>query len=387
MGIPRFGRGQRMGRPQCGGRFGCAGQEKAGNPGRPSREESISGAGGRSSRPSARASALWTGPPASPPGSLPYKAGRQGGRCLGTAWQRRAETAEGEHRQTDERSGGTEAEGDAGDQADAGVDRLDARVTETVLEGGLDRREVGLDRLGEVDERGQAAAPGPGKPTAQHLQRPVVRELEDLAELLLEEVAAVQRAVGTSDVGQLASLPVAEIFGVPPQGPARWPPTGRGCPPGAPSSRIQGMREKVTKEHRGDRPIGLTPEEVDTLRKHTAAQAAERLRIGPMWQDHGLVFPSEIGTPMQARNLSRHFKALLKHAGLPDIRFHDLRHTAGTLLMREDSRVVIAQRRLGHKDPATTSRLYGHALPGDQRDAAGKVADVLRRASAARKAK
>ena len=149
----------------------------------------------------------------------------------------------------------------------------------------------------------------------------------------------------------------------------------------------KGIREKVTKEHRGDRPIELTPEEVDALRKHAAAQAAERLRIGPMWQDHGLVFPSEIGTPMQARNLSRHFKSLLKHAGLPDIRFHDLRHTAGTLLMREDSRVVIAQRRLGHKDPATTSRLYGHALPGDQRDAAGKVADVLRRASAVRKAK
>ena len=50
-------------------------------------------------------------------------------------------------------------------------------------------------------------------------------------------------------------------------------------------------------------------------------------------------------------------------------------------------RVWLDTRRLGHKDPATTSRLYGHALPGDQREAAGKVADVLRRASAARKAK
>gem|GEM_PF-6528002 len=72
------------------------------------------------------------------------------------------------------------------------------------------------------------------------------------------------------------------------------------------------------------------------------------------------------------RNLQRFLDAALQRAGLPDIRFHDLRHTAGTLLMREDGRVVAAQRRLGHAKASTTLNLYGHALPGDQRVAASR---------------
>ena len=72
-------------------------------------------------------------------------------------------------------------------------------------------------------------------------------------------------------------------------------------------------------------------------------------------------------------------------AGLPDIRVHDLRHTAATLLMREDGGVVIAQRRLGHARPSTTLDLYGHALPGDQWVAAGRVQEALRKATAGQK--
>lgn len=54
-----------------------------------------------------------------------------------------------------------------------------------------------------------------------------------------------------------------------------------------------------------------------------------------LWSDHGLVFPSAIGTPISSGKLNRSFKALLKRAGLPAVRFHDLRQTCATLLLRQ----------------------------------------------------
>jgi integrase len=147
----------------------------------------------------------------------------------------------------------------------------------------------------------------------------------------------------------------------------------------------EGIQERETKEHRGERPIEMTHGEVEVLRRHQALQAEERLRLGPIWQEHGLVFPSEAGTPLYPRNVQRFLKAQLQKVGLPPVRFHDLRHTAGTLIMREDGRVVVAQHRLGHAKASTTMDMYGHALPGDQREAAEKVLAAIQRARPTRK--
>ena len=59
-----------------------------------------------------------------------------------------------------------------------------------------------------------------------------------------------------------------------------------------------------------------------------------------MWQSD-LVFGSGVGTPINPRNLYRSFKAILEQAGLPDVRFHDLRHTAATLMLAADGRVMV----------------------------------------------
>ncbi len=77
--------------------------------------------------------------------------------------------------------------------------------------------------------------------------------------------------------------------------------------------------------------------------------------------------------------MQRFLDSALKKAGLPDVRVHDLRHTAGTLLMRHDGRVVAAQHRLGHARPSTTLNLYGHALPGDQRQATEHMLEAIER--------
>jgi integrase len=60
----------------------------------------------------------------------------------------------------------------------------------------------------------------------------------------------------------------------------------------------------------------LTPELVEVLRRHGVRQAEERLAAGDAWQDHGLIFPSEVGTPVEPANFTNRFSALCRGAGL-----------------------------------------------------------------------
>ena len=82
------------------------------------------------------------------------------------------------------------------------------------------------------------------------------------------------------------------------------------------------------------------------------------------------MFPSpQTGTPHGARNLVRSYKLRLDRAGLPPIRFHDLRHTCATLLLKQGVHVSFVQELLGHADISLTLTVYSHVLP-DMGDAA-----------------
>jgi integrase len=84
---------------------------------------------------------------------------------------------------------------------------------------------------------------------------------------------------------------------------------------------------EVPKGGKG-RSIRLTGRAVSALRKHRKRHLEERMKLAGLWQEHGLVFPSTVGTPLSGRNLTRAFKRHLECAGLPrSFRFHDLRHT------------------------------------------------------------
>jgi integrase len=102
------------------------------------------------------------------------------------------------------------------------------------------------------------------------------------------------------------------------------------------------------------------------------------MRLGTLWQDHDLVFPSSVGTPVSGGNLNRAFKVLLKRAGLPQsIRFHDLRHTCATLLLRQGVNPKFVQELLGHRDVGLTLNTYSHVLPDMGDVAAGAMDDAL----------
>ena len=119
------------------------------------------------------------------------------------------------------------------------------------------------------------------------------------------------------------------------------------------------------KTARSRRNVKLTPGAMEALKRHSARQADEMTRVGDRYQDQGLIFASEVGTPLNRHNLvTRSFKPLLKHAGLPAIRFHDLRHTCATLLFSKGVHPKFVQELLGHATIAITLDTYSHVLPG-----------------------
>jgi integrase len=138
-----------------------------------------------------------------------------------------------------------------------------------------------------------------------------------------------------------------------------------------------GLEVTRPKTHRSRRPIRLSQTAVDAMRRQKAAQAAERLQVGAAWEDHQLVFCRPTGRPVTAAWLVRgRFQPLLKRAGLPLIRFHDLRHTAATLWFRSGVNPKIVQETLGHSRVAITLDTYSHMIPDLQLETA-RVMDEL----------
>jgi integrase len=139
----------------------------------------------------------------------------------------------------------------------------------------------------------------------------------------------------------------------------------------------EGLVLNEPKSASGRRLVVLGPATLDKLRTHKRSQWEERIEVGNRWQENDLVFPSTIGTPMGPRNVVREFKELLQKAGLPEIRFHDLRHTAATLMLQEGVHPKVVQERLGHSQISITMDTYSHVLPAMQEEAAVKLDDLL----------
>jgi site-specific recombinase XerD len=81
---------------------------------------------------------------------------------------------------------------------------------------------------------------------------------------------------------------------------------------------------------------------------------------------------------MEAGNLHRHFKSIVKQVGLPSTtRFHDLRHSCATLLLAQGVPLIVVRDMLGHSQISTTADIYGHVLPESQRHAADTLDRLL----------
>jgi integrase len=138
-------------------------------------------------------------------------------------------------------------------------------------------------------------------------------------------------------------------------------------------------REPVTgepKTARSRRRIELSPPVVEARRAPRRQLVEERVRLANVWEDHDLVFPSWRGTPRRRANVTRDLHAALDRAGLQRIRFHDLRHTAATLLLGRVNPKAVADM-LGHADVGITLNLYSHSSRTMHREAANAMAEVM----------
>jgi integrase len=139
-----------------------------------------------------------------------------------------------------------------------------------------------------------------------------------------------------------------------------------------------GFRFGPPKTAKSRRSVKLPGAALSALKKHRQAQLEERMRLAGLFVDHGLVFASRVGTPVSRQDLvTRSFKPLLKRAGLPDVRFHDLRHTCATLLLGRGVHAKLVQELLGHSNISVTLDTYSHVLPGMSDAAAGAMDEAL----------
>ena len=117
---------------------------------------------------------------------------------------------------------------------------------------------------------------------------------------------------------------------------------------------------------------------LEQLKQHRVRQLEEELKAGPAWKDNDLVFSSKVGGHLHtSRILFAQFKQLLREAGLPDIRFHDLRHSSATMLLSLGVHPKVVQEILGHSQISMTMDIYSHVLPTMQQEAIGKLNNVL----------
>jgi integrase len=137
------------------------------------------------------------------------------------------------------------------------------------------------------------------------------------------------------------------------------------------------LEEGEPKSRAGRRRIAVSPSVVESLKRHRTRQLEHRLAAGEAYEYRGYVFANEMGGHLHPNVLYRQFRSLITRAGVPTIRFHDLRHTSATLLLAEGVHGKIVQERLGHSNIAMTLDLYSHVSADMQRDAAQRLEAVL----------
>jgi len=124
--------------------------------------------------------------------------------------------------------------------------------------------------------------------------------------------------------------------------------------------------------------VQLTKDAKDALRGHLSKQLEEIEGMGDSWQENGLVFCTTTGTLINPTNLrQRYFAPLLDRAGLPHLTFHQLRHTAATILLLKNVNPKVVSEMLGHATIAITLDTYSHVLPNMQDSAVAAMEEAF----------
>ncbi len=138
------------------------------------------------------------------------------------------------------------------------------------------------------------------------------------------------------------------------------------------------MELSELKTRRSRRVLFLTEGLVEALDKHARRQVEQRHAAGSAWVDHGLVFASSVGTPIDPDNFAKAFVSLAKQAGLGRWHPHEARHSAASVMLAQGVPLEVVSEVLGHSSIYITKDVYGHLSEGMKRDAAERMAAALR---------
>jgi integrase len=116
---------------------------------------------------------------------------------------------------------------------------------------------------------------------------------------------------------------------------------------------------------------------METLRRRKAQQAQQRLQAGELWEDSGFVFTNELGHHLSPHTVYHQFKTLAAAIGLPEARFHDLRHSYAVAAMRNGDPVKTVQENLGHHSAAFTLDIYGHVTDTMKKESADRMEQYI----------
>jgi len=138
-----------------------------------------------------------------------------------------------------------------------------------------------------------------------------------------------------------------------------------------------GLVENEAKTKSSRRRIVLSAVVVEAFKRHQAQQEQVKVAVGAGWQDKGIVFPDKDGGLWSPDRMVRRFDKLLKQIGLPHMHFHDLRHSAATILLAAGVHPKKVQELLGHSSITITMDVYSHVLPSMQQDVADEMDNLF----------
>lgn len=114
------------------------------------------------------------------------------------------------------------------------------------------------------------------------------------------------------------------------------------------------------------------------MKEHHGRQEQARIQAGEAWHDQRIVSCNQYGGFYNPEKVDKHFQKLLKRAGFAYMRFHDLRHSAATILLVAGVHPKVVQERLGHSTITMTMDIYSHVLPSMQQEVAEKIDDLFK---------
>jgi integrase len=234
------------------------------------------------------------------------------------------------------------------DMRDKGLSPSTIRSTYTVLRAALD----GAVRDGLVARNVAAAVTRPGLPRreARHLTPDELSRVLDAARSSRYYSALVLCAATGLRRGELMAL--------------RWRDVDLDMGTLTVRSTISRVDGKLLisepKSARSRRVVPLPDPLVSMLKAHRTAQKQERMRAANMWTDHGLVFPTELGTPCDPRSFLRVIEGAANRASIADVGVHTLRHSAAVVWLENGVHIKQVADLLGHSSVAITGDVYGH---------------------------